>query len=224
MSHGINLHSADSTLASIPGVGIAHAAGATVPSDGALGYAPGCIFQKTNGSSEANYLYVNVGTLASANFDAVDLNVAEAALLSGITATASEINQACDESANSEVVITTNVITAAESGKTFFLSLAGGFTSTLPAPALGLRYRFIVKTNPTTAYLINTATAGSNIMYGMMEERAGTAGVAGSAEGTFSFVANQSIIGDWAEFYSDGTNWYYHGMVDIAAGNTVTTT
>ena len=41
-----------------------------------------------------------------------------------ITATASEINQHCDESANVETVTTTNVITAAESGKTFILNSA----------------------------------------------------------------------------------------------------
>lgn len=53
---------------------------------------------------------------------------------------------------------------------------------------------------------------------------AGTAGVAGAARDTFNFVANQAIIGDWVEFHSDGTNWYYHGMVDVAAGNTVSAT
>lgn len=122
-----------------------------------------------------------------------------------------------------EVVTTTNVIAATESGTTFFLNAAGGFTSTLPAPAAGLRFKFIVKTAPTTAYVIVT-TSGANIMYGMMLERAGTAGVAGAAEDTFNFVANNAIVGDWVEFESDGTNWYYHGMVDVAAGNTVTAT
>lgn len=140
-----------------------------------------------------------------------------------ITATAAEINQAADESANSEIVITTNVITASESGKTFFLDLVGGFTSTLPVVAAGLRFRFIVKTAPTTAYIITT-NAGANLLYGHMLERAGTAGVAGAAQDTFNFVASQAKIGDWVEFYSDGTNWYYHGMVDVAAGNTVAVT
>lgn len=140
--------------------------------------------------------------------------------LVGLTATVAELNQAADESANVEVVITTNVIAASESGKTFFLDLIDGFTSTLPAPAAGLRFRFIVKTAPTTAYIIVT-TSSANIMYGMMLERAGGAGVAGAARDRFDFVASQAIIGDWVEFYSDGTNWYYHGMVDVAAGNTV---
>ena len=141
-----------------------------------------------------------------------------------VTATASEINQHCDESANTEVVATTNVIGAAESGKTFYLSLAAGFTSTLPAPAAGLKFRFIVKTAPTGAAYVITTNGGDNILYGHMVERAGGAGVAGAARDTFNFIHNQSIIGDWVEFYSDGTNWYYHGMVDVAAGNTVSAT
>lgn len=193
--------------------------GSTVPTDAATGYAPGCLWFKRAGTAVTG-LYRNVGSATSCNFDAVALADLD---LSGLTATAAEINQACDESANHEVVITTNVITASESGKTFFLDLAGGFTSTLPAPALGLNFRFIVKTAPTTSYVITT-NGGSNILYGMMEERAGTAGVAGAARDTFNFVANQAIIGDWVEFRSDGTNWYYHGMVDVAAGNTVAAT
>lgn len=124
---------------------------------------------------------------------------------------------------NAEIVITTNVILAAENGRTYYLTLANGFTSTLPAPALGLQFRFIVATAPTTAYIITT-NAGADILYGMIEERAGGAGVAGAARDTFNFVANQAIIGDWVEFYSDGTNWYYHGMVNVAAGNTVSQT
>lgn len=124
---------------------------------------------------------------------------------------------------SSEVVTATNVIAANESGKTFYLGLAGGFTSTLPAPAAGLVFRFVVQVAPTTAYIIVT-NGSANIMYGMMEERAGTAGVAGAARDTFNFVANQAIIGDWVEFRSDGTKWFYHGMVDVAAGNTVAAT
>lgn len=124
---------------------------------------------------------------------------------------------------NAEIVTTTNVILAAENGRTYYLTLAGGFTSTLPVPALGLFFRFVVATAPTTAYIITT-NAGANLLYGMTEERAGTAGVAGAAQDTFNFVANQAIIGDWVEFMSDGTNWYYHGMTNIAAGNTVSVT
>lgn len=172
-------------------------------------------------TSAGVYFWRKLTDYTIGNLDPADLVPLEA--FSGLTATVAEINQWTDESAKTEVVITTNVITAAESGKTFFLDLVGGFTSTLPAPAAGLWFKFIVKTAPTTAYIITT-NAGADILYGMMLERAGTAGVAGAARDTFNFVASQAIIGDWVEFHSDGTNWYYHGMVDVAAGNTVAAT
>jgi len=123
-----------------------------------------------------------------------------------------------------EVVTTTNVITAAESGTTFYLSATGGFTSTLPVPALGLNYKFVVKTAPTGASYIITTNAGSNLLYGMFVERAGGAGLAGAAQDVQNFVLNQAIIGDWAEYRSDGTNWYLHGMVNVIAGATFAVT
>ncbi len=122
-----------------------------------------------------------------------------------------------------EVVTTTNVIAASESGSTYYLSQINGFTSTLPAPALGLVFRFVVKTAPTTAYIITT-NSGANIIYGMFEERAGGAGVAGAAQDTQNFVASQAIIADWAEYRSDGTNWYVYGMVNVSAGVTFAVT
>lgn len=128
--------------------------------------------------------------------------------------------QVSDSTKLAQVLTAAKTLSRDDSWKTLYLTLAGGFTVTLPLPYLGLRFRFIVATAPTTAYIIKT-NATANIMYGMTEERAGTAGVAGAAKNTFNFVANVAIIGDWVEFYSDGTNWYYHGMVDVAAGNTV---
>lgn len=56
----------------IPGVGVLAAHGTSVPSDGEAGYAPGCIFQKTDGSADACF-YVNQGTLTSCNFDSLDV-------------------------------------------------------------------------------------------------------------------------------------------------------
>jgi len=106
----------------------------------------------------------------------------------------------------SETVTTTNVIVASESGTTFFLNLAGGFTSTLPAPVTGLRFKFIVKTAPTTAYIVTT-TSGDNILYGTLLDIVGEQ-VAITAQDTINFVASTSLIGDSLEVESDGTNWY----------------
>lgn len=124
----------------------------------------------------------------------------------------------------SEVVTTTNVIGAGETGKTFYLNAVGGFTSTLPAPALGLRFKFIVKAAPTGASYVITTNGGANVLFGKVLERAGTAGVAGAAQDTFNFVVNQAIVSDYIEVESDGTNWYLHGMVDVAAGATFAVT
>lgn len=121
-----------------------------------------------------------------------------------------------------ETVITTNVITAAESGKTFFLDLAGGFVSTLPAPESGLRFTFIVKTAPTTAYTIVTS-GSANIIKGNANSVAGDAGDSGTSDDTISFVAAQSVAGDKVELYSDGTSWFAYAITRVAAGVTFTT-
>jgi len=121
-----------------------------------------------------------------------------------------------------EVVITTNVITAAENGKTFYLDLVGGFTSTLPAPAIGLKYKFIVKTAPTTAYIITT-NAGANILFGTFLDIIGEL-TSFSAQDTLNFVASASVVGDFLEVESDGTNWYCTAKSGADGGITVSVT
>jgi len=50
---------------------ILYATGTTVPSDAEAGYAKGCLFIDTDVGAGTTGLYVNVGTTASCNFDAV---------------------------------------------------------------------------------------------------------------------------------------------------------
>lgn len=66
----IELHTSDGIIIRVPGVGILDAYGKTVPADGAVGYATGCIFRHTDGGA-ATALYVNEGTADSCDFDAV---------------------------------------------------------------------------------------------------------------------------------------------------------
>lgn len=125
-----------------------------------------------------------------------------------------------------EVVVTTNVISASESGKTFFLDLAGGFTSTLPAPALGLRYRFIVKTAPTTAYVIAT-NGGANIMVVSVNELETDTTEDGPSDDdadTLNFVANVALPGDFVDVFCDGTLWYALGQTRADGAVTTSTT
>jgi len=105
-----------------------------------------------------------------------------------------------------EFVTATNVILASENGTTFYLNAAGGFTSTLPAPLVGLKYKFIVKTAPTTAYIIRT-NVGANILQGTFLDIVGEL-VPITNQDTLNFVANVSLVGDSLIVESDGTNWY----------------
>jgi len=127
-----------------------------------------------------------------------------------------------------ETVTAANVITAAESGKTFFLDAAGGFLSTLPAPAAGLNYTFIVKTAPTSVgYTIapNGGTADI-ICAGFNELEVDT-----TEDGPYlvdgdlvTFVANVSVGGDFLKLISDGTKWYGHGQTNADGGATIAKT
>lgn len=122
-----------------------------------------------------------------------------------------------------ETVTAANVITAAESGKTFFLALAGGFASTLPAPAAGLKFRFIVSVSPTTAYTIVT-NGSANIIKGGTIEIAGTASPYINNGDLITFVANTAVVGDWVELVSDGTSWFLSGMSSADGGITLGST
>ena len=121
-----------------------------------------------------------------------------------------------------ELVTDTNVITAEENGTTFFLNVATGFTSTLPAPAIGLHYRFFVRIAPTTAYVITT-DSGANIMYGTYLDIVGEQTYF-SAQDTISFVANTSVIGDRLDVFSDGLYWYCTGFSGANGGITTSVT
>ncbi len=106
-----------------------------------------------------------------------------------------------------ETVLAANVITAAESGTTFFLSAVAGFASTLPAPAVGLAYSFIVLTPPTSnGYTILTNASG-NVMSGTHSVTATGGGSAIAGADTITLVANSAILGDRVDVICDGTNW-----------------
>lgn len=149
-------------------------------------------------------------------------SAAELNILTGVTATASEINQYTDESVRNEIVTATNVILANESGKTFFLNSATEFVSTLPVPALGLRFTFIVAAAPSGASYTVVTNASANIIKGNQNSVFGDAGDFGTADDTVSFVDGQSVAGDKCEFYSDGTSWFAYAISKVAAGITFT--
>jgi hypothetical protein len=126
--------------------------------------------------------------------------------------------------ASYETLITTRLLAIVDSGKTFFLNLAAGFTITLPVPAVGLRYRFVVKLAPTTAYIIVT-DSGDNIIQGSITSPEVSALVSVVADADdINFVANLSLPGDWVELESDGTSWFLRGQTFVQDGMTTTST
>lgn len=150
----------------------------------------------------------------------VTATAAELNILDGVTATAAEINMAADNSANVETVTATNLITAAESGKTFFLSSATEFVSTLPAPAAGLRYKFVVAAAPSGADYTVVTTSSANIIEGGVVVNG--ASVAGANEDTITFADGAAAVGDWVEVISDGTSWFVSGHGSAASSITLT--
>lgn len=110
-----------------------------------------------------------------------------------------------------------------DNGKTFLLNSATEFVTTLPAPALGLRFTFIVKAAPAGASYTVVTNGSSNIIKGQAVNAAGVAGDTGTTDDTISFVDGQAVAGDEVTVKSDGTSWFAYGMCAVAAGITFTT-
>ena len=147
------------------------------------------------------------------NAESVTLDVVETLKTDGTTVTSLD---------TVEVVTTTNVITAAESGRTFVLNSATAFVSTLPTAAAGLRYRFIAgATQVTGGNHTVVCTNNDNTMFGSVTV-AGVV-VAGTVEGSVNFVADTMLPGDWCELFNDGTNWYISGQATASGAITLTT-
>jgi hypothetical protein len=139
------------------------------------------------------------------------------------SATTLQLDQATIPSAGVEVVTATNVIAATESGLTYFLNSATEFVSTLPAPAAGLKFSFIVTAAPSGASYTVVTNASANIIRGLQFSSAGDAGDNGQTDDTITFVDGQAVAGDRVDVESDGTNWFAYAFSKVAAGITFTT-
>lgn len=116
------------------------------------------------------------------------------------------------------VLTEARTLTDSDSGKTYFLNAAGGFSVTLPSPRGGVGFEFIVKTAPTTDYVIETA-ADAKIFYGKVFTSDTNAALDATTEiGGASKIfleANVAAVGDSIEVVSDGTYWYVNGYCSI---------
>ena len=116
------------------------------------------------------------------------------------------------------VLTEARILTDSDAGKTYFLNAAGGFSVTLPTPRAGIGFEFIVKTAPTTDYVIETA-ADAKIFYGKVFTSDTNAALDATTEiGGASKIlleANTAKVGDSIEVLSDGTYWYVNGYCSI---------
>jgi hypothetical protein len=142
------------------------------------------------------------------------------------TVTMGELSR-LDPTSSAETVIATRTVLDSEHGKTFFLNAGTEFVTTLPAPAVGLKYSFIVTAAPSGAdYTIVTASSANIIkgsVYSSDLNAAGDADFETSGGDTISFVSAKAVAGDRVDVISDGTNWFAHGFCTVFDGITITT-
>lgn len=172
--------------------------------------------------------FLKNSVLKAVNSSGVEVSVTptQLSVLGGLNATADELNQAADVSAKFEVVTETNVISADENNKTFYLDAVAGFLSTLPAPALGLKYKFVVATAPTSNGYTIATNGGADLMKGMISEAEVDTTEDGPTDQNadlLTLVANVAVPGDYIELESDGTSWFFRGQTAADGGVTTAT-
>lgn len=129
-----------------------------------------------------------------------------------------------------EKLITTKSLDVDDSGKIFGLSLAAGFTVTLPSVAeagAGFYCKFVVVTNCTSNDYIITeyATDDTNVIIGGISElETDTNDDGPSTTGcTFITLPNATdTVGDYVNLWCDGSNWYVDGQTVLDGGVTLT--
>lgn len=206
--------------------------GETVPSDGALGYAPNCIFIDDDASGTGGLgVYVNTGTAAAAAFrqffGGIDLTAlvttsTELNLLSGLTATSAELNRAAKNSTREVVVApggadsTLTVTQALHDGRTVVIDNATkALTVNLPAATgTGARFKFFLGTSITNGAgnSITFVATGAHLFGNafVFSDNAAQAVIgwpaAGSTSINFDGTTKGGLKGDWIELEDCATS------------------
>lgn len=199
-----------------PNVGII-AEGTTVPTDATAGYSPGCLFFKRAGAIGAQ-LYINEGSATSCTFKPYALTGTEIALLSGLTATAAEINRAAKNSTRPVAAgaASLTVTQALHDGKTILLDQATGVAVTLPIMSgSGARYRFVNSVATSGGSHVITATA-AHLFGGMMFNTDTTAGTLFTAVAATNAGGSTVITLDGSTKGGRKGDWFE--IEDVAAG------
>ena len=120
---------------------------------------------------------------------------------------------------DTETIAADKHLTAADSGKTFWLDNSTGETITLPALKDGLNFKFVIADNFATDNWIIDSAEGDNIE-GMIEVAGAVVVAAG--EDQINFVASAESKGDFIQLECNGTNWFVSGQAALSGGITAT--
>ena len=127
---------------------------------------------------------------------------------------------------SSRILTAATTLTARDEG-TYYLNSATEFAVTLPAPAIGLSFRFIVSAAPSSASYTIVTGSSANIIKGQVltsDVNSGTdADLETSGGDTISFVDSKAVAGDSVELFCDGTNWFARAFCSAFDAITITT-
>jgi hypothetical protein len=110
-------------------------------------------------------------------------------------------------------------LTAADSGKTFWLNAANGAAISLPALKEGAYYRFVVAANFDTSDWVITPSDADKINGTIVVNGAS---VNADATDSVTFELGAESLGDFVEFRCDGSNWLINGVGNSASSITTT--
>lgn len=120
---------------------------------------------------------------------------------------------------STSILATGTTLTAADSGKVFFLVQAGGArTATLPALENGLNFKFIVTTAAAGNWSISTAQAADDFVGSVVAGDGNAGDSAADADTLVRFVGGTAAAGDQVELECDGTDWYIRGSMKVTGG------
>lgn len=132
---------------------------------------------------------------------------------------------------------TTRTLTAANSGSTNLFDSAAGITYTLPAPVVGLNYKFIWTVLQTSSAHVVVTDAGTTFLQGAVGIFSGEVVTPSSTLGPFMAAGNGSShvkittngtttgggIGSWLEFVCVSvTLWNVTGVIKSPSGSIAT--
>jgi len=118
-------------------------------------------------------------------------------------------------------------VQSADTGKILMTPQTAGavaVTYTLPAAAAGLCYKFINGAAGALNGSVNITAPGANTLIGnvITGPTGGVALLAVNGNTTIRFLTAVSLIGDFIELLSDGTNYYVNAQSRVAGAITIT--